>query len=360
MKRFLSRKACLRATVLFVGSILWTGINVSYSQDTGGGGLYGLGITDDAAVTFTWKANSEPDLGGYKLYVGTVPGYYAGFIDVGRATSFRVSDLVRGMPYYFALTAYNSSGLESDFTPELTATIPFVTGGGISAVPGAPTNGLVNELTNTTPALVETTNAPPYFDPLPDIVISQDTTNQSVLLLGLTSGADSEADLLISATSSVPELIPNPEVSYSEADATAVLMLAPITGATGSAAITVNVSDGLPGNNFSRTFNVTVEPFNSPPQISGILDLLISKNRATEPIPFTVVDAETQRADLQVTATSSNPEVVPASGLIVTSSGLTSSLVIDPSNGRTGVSTVTITVSDGTASTSTSFLVTIF
>lgn len=74
-------------------------------------------------VTVSWDANSETDLGGYNIYVGESSTVYTGVVDVGNATSFSWSNLEVGRTYYFAVTAYDLSGNESDFSDEVNATL---------------------------------------------------------------------------------------------------------------------------------------------------------------------------------------------------------------------------------------------
>ncbi len=75
------------------------------------------------SVSLTWNPNTEPDLAGYKLYMGTSPGSYSQIFDVGHVTSYTVSTLVLGETYYFALTAYDIYANESGFSTELSTTI---------------------------------------------------------------------------------------------------------------------------------------------------------------------------------------------------------------------------------------------
>jgi hypothetical protein len=77
-------------------------------------------------VTLAWDANSESDLAGYKVYVGLKSLSYDQVIDVGNHTSWVVSELEEGRTYYFAVTAYNASNLESDFSNEVTTTLSAV------------------------------------------------------------------------------------------------------------------------------------------------------------------------------------------------------------------------------------------
>jgi hypothetical protein len=77
--------------------------------------------TTVAQVALTWDPNTEPDLAGYKLYVGTASGVYTTTIDVGNMTTHTVAGLQPGATYYFVVTAYNTSGLESGFSNEVSA-----------------------------------------------------------------------------------------------------------------------------------------------------------------------------------------------------------------------------------------------
>lgn len=71
-------------------------------------------------VRLAWDPNSEPDLGGYIVYYGVASRVYTNAINVGNVTTNTVTGLVQGVLYYFAVTAYNTNGLESDFSDEVT------------------------------------------------------------------------------------------------------------------------------------------------------------------------------------------------------------------------------------------------
>ncbi len=59
---------------------------------------------------------------GYKIYYGTSSGNYANVIDVGDVTSISIDalSLDKGKSYYLAITAYDESGNESEFSREFT------------------------------------------------------------------------------------------------------------------------------------------------------------------------------------------------------------------------------------------------
>jgi hypothetical protein len=75
-----------------------------------------------ADVSLAWDASASPDVTGYKVYVGTASRTYGAPISVGNQTSYTVTNLSAGT-YYFAVTAVNANGDESDYSNEVTTTI---------------------------------------------------------------------------------------------------------------------------------------------------------------------------------------------------------------------------------------------
>jgi subtilisin-like proprotein convertase family protein len=84
-------------------------------------GLRLIGYTS-SSLGLTWSANSERDLGGYKVYCGTSSGHYGDPIDVGKVTTYVLTGLTRGETYYVAVTAYDRSKNESATSDELIGT----------------------------------------------------------------------------------------------------------------------------------------------------------------------------------------------------------------------------------------------
>ena len=68
-----------------------------------------------------WDRNSEPNVAGYRVYSGTAPRSYAAVIDVGDVTA-QTNDYALGT-HFLAVTAYDTDGLESEFSEELTLLI---------------------------------------------------------------------------------------------------------------------------------------------------------------------------------------------------------------------------------------------
>jgi hypothetical protein len=75
-----------------------------------------------ADVTVAWIANTETDLAGYKVYIGTASGTYGVPITISTQTTYTITGLAAGTTYYVAVTAYNTTGLESGFSNEISTT----------------------------------------------------------------------------------------------------------------------------------------------------------------------------------------------------------------------------------------------
>ncbi len=79
------------------------------------------GASPAAALTVSlqWRPSEEADVAGYKLYFGNESYTYSGNVDVGNVTSYTLTGLDEGKVHYFAATAYNRSGVESEFSNQV-------------------------------------------------------------------------------------------------------------------------------------------------------------------------------------------------------------------------------------------------
>jgi hypothetical protein len=76
------------------------------------------------SLTLAWDPSGDPSVVGYRLYQGTASQAYTSVTDSGNQTSVAIGRLVPGVTYYFAVTAYDNSGLESTFSGEISYTVP--------------------------------------------------------------------------------------------------------------------------------------------------------------------------------------------------------------------------------------------
>jgi hypothetical protein len=79
--------------------------------------------SSSSTASLTWSPDTLTNLVGYKVYVGTSSGVYSSAVNVGNVTTYAVTNLGIGTTYYFAVSAFNSSGIESGFSNEVSKSI---------------------------------------------------------------------------------------------------------------------------------------------------------------------------------------------------------------------------------------------
>jgi hypothetical protein len=77
-----------------------------------------------ASVVLAWDASPSPDVNRYRVYWGGNSRNYTNWVEVSNQTTATVSNLVPTGTYYFAATALNIQGLESDFSNEVSYMVP--------------------------------------------------------------------------------------------------------------------------------------------------------------------------------------------------------------------------------------------
>jgi fibronectin type 3 domain-containing protein len=79
--------------------------------------------TTTGSASLSWTADTEPDLAGYKVYIGTQSGLYNPPITLGTATTYSATNLASGKTYYFCVSAFDSAGNESPCSAEVSKSI---------------------------------------------------------------------------------------------------------------------------------------------------------------------------------------------------------------------------------------------
>ena len=99
------------------------------------------------SLTLAWDPSTDPSVVGYRLYQGTESQVYTNVLNMNDSVSALIGGLVPGVTYYFAVTAYDETGLESAFSGEISYTVPTS-----SVIPPAagPTMGMTRNLFNQT------------------------------------------------------------------------------------------------------------------------------------------------------------------------------------------------------------------
>jgi hypothetical protein len=106
------------------------------------------------------------------------------------------------------------------------------------------------------------------------------------------------------------------------------------------------------------TVNVTVNP-DTAPTIGTVANQVVAVGATTAAIAVTVGDAETPVGSLVLSATSSNPALVPAADIVLGGSGANRTITVGTATGPVATATITLTVDDTVGmTTTTSFTVT--
>ena len=166
---------------------------------------------------------------------------------------------------------------------------------------------------------------------------------------------DSESDptaLTVATDSTNTTLVPLSGIAINDWDGTnRTVTVTPATGEQGKSLITLTVSDGV--NTGDSSFVVTV----GAPIISAIPNQIAVANAAIPSIAFTVTDAESDT--LTPSASSSNPNLLKSENITINGTGSSRTLTLVPEANTNGVTTVTLSFTDGFTTTSRTFALTV-
>ena len=200
-------------------------------------------------------------------------------------------------------------------------------------------------------------NHPPSITDLPDHTLLRDTVLGPVPF----TVSDLEtpgANLLVTASSSNTNVVAKSGLLLGGTGTNRTLTVTPAAGQVGTTTITLTVQDGT--GTASDSFQLTVSSgANTAPTVSGLTDRSLVQDETLGPIPFVVGDNETPASALTVAGRSSNPGLLLDAGITLAGSGANRTLSATPLPGRTGITTVTVTVGDGQLFATNSFLVTV-
>jgi hypothetical protein len=172
--------------------------------------------------------------------------------------------------------------------------------------------------------------------------------------------AETPGALTVSAASTNLTLLPLANIALNGSGASRTVALTPVAAQTGVATVTLTVTDEG-GKTGATSFTFTVAgpvAGNTPPVIQGVADETIVAGVGAKygPMSLVVQDAQSSESALVLTKSSSNPALVPVSGIVFGGQNFGRTLTVTPVAGATGRATITLGVSDGVNTTSTSFV----
>lgn len=197
-------------------------------------------------------------------------------------------------------------------------------------------------------------NIPPTISAIADQALLENGTS-SAIPFQIGDLETHAQNLTIAVASDNAALLSTDGVSLQGNGGSRTLTLKPNAGQSGTARVTVTVSDGALET--STSFNLVVSHINRAPEISMVPDQFMTENSVSGPIAFTVSDLETPVGQLEIVASSTNTALISTNGITIQGTGATRSLTLQPEPNKSGITWITITVSDGSLSASTSFAV---
>jgi subtilisin-like proprotein convertase family protein len=193
------------------------------------------------------------------------------------------------------------------------------------------------------------TTTAPTISGIPDQIIPEDTTR--TVDFTVADGDTAASSLTVTADVFVDDRGRLLTASVSGSGTNRTITLTPTPNANGTTQVTVSVTDGTSTN--STSFNVVITPVNDAPVIVGLSNTNTPANIRLR-LPFTVSDVETPTSGIALDISNSNSSVGTAT--LDTSSGSPAVVFSPVAQGNT---TVTVTASDGTITTTNSFVVTV-
>ncbi len=213
-----------------------------------------------------------------------------------------------------------------------------------------------NVFSRTFTVTVNPVNDPPVISTIGEQATNEDTAS-GVIAFTVGDVETPAGGLSITATSSNQALVPNANLVVGGIVSNRTVTATPIANQSGTATITVTVSDGT--NNVNSLFVLVVNPVNDAPVISDIANQSTLEDTPTGAIVFTIGDVDNAAAGLMVSGLSSNPTLVPNASIQFGGSVSNRTVTITPVTNQTGTATITISVSDGAATATDTFVLTV-
>lgn len=270
------------------------------------GGIADGGVDTSATQFFTITVNSVNDVPSFTVGtnqtvpfnspVQSVAGWATSLStgptnEAGQTLSFNVTS--NSNPTLFSSAPAIASNGDLTYTPAVgvagTATITLIVmDNGSTANGGVDTSATQTFTITILPAPV---NNLPTISSIGTVVISEDAALQTVNFNGVTAGGESQ-EMIVTAFSSNPSVIPNPNVAYLTPETTGSLSFAPVANANGDATVTVTVRDagldnilGNADDGLTATqFTFTVTSVNDAPSFTAGSSLTVIEDAGLQTI----------------------------------------------------------------------------
>jgi VCBS repeat-containing protein len=154
------------------------------------------------------------------------------------------------------------------------------------------------------------------------------------------------------STTAGASIVPSSNISIAGTNVTVV----PLTNATGAA--TIQLVGKAPGSTNTVSFRVDFNAVNDAPTIAPISDVTINEDASTN-VVLTLDDVDDNVNTLDVDVLSGNTALIDLDAGDISGNGASRTLALAPITNQYGTATITVRVTDGQLTNSTSFLLTV-
>ncbi len=351
------------------------------------GGTANGGVDTSVIKTFTITVNTVNNKPGFTAVNPAAVNEDPGIQTVNGWATFYPNDSNHSDSYESVQTAtYTVSNISNpslfssapaiDSTGKLTYT-PAANANGTSTFDvtvkdngGTANGGVDTSVIKTFTITVNTVNNKPGFTAVNPAAVNEDpgiqTVNGWATFYPNDSNHSDSYESVQTATYTVSN-ISNPSLfsSAPAIDSAGKLIYTPAANANGTSTFDVTVKDnggianGGIDTSIIKTFTININSENDLPTISDITDKNTNEDTSTSAVNFTVGDLETAAGSLTVTAISSNTVLLPNGNISLGGSGSNRTITLTPADNQNGITTLTVTVSDGTDTASDTFTLTV-
>jgi hypothetical protein len=198
-----------------------------------------------------------------------------------------------------------------------------------------------------------TPDSPPVFTDITQQTIDEDTSLSTFITIN--DYQTNTCDLMLTFISSDETLVSANTISYTCMSDNYYFLLTPVENQNGLATITI-IAEDSGGLTASTAFDLVVSAVNDIPQFSTINAQSVNEGESIQ-VSFTAQDTES--STLSVTVISADQTLISNNNLTLTNDGDLYTLTVTPNTYQVGQTEITISVSDGTDSTSVTFSTTV-
>lgn len=193
-------------------------------------------------------------------------------------------------------------------------------------------------------ATVLPVNDPPTLTAIEDQITQEDTPVPPITIR-VTDRESEAADIQLSAICNDPTLVSEAGLEFSQTEAGRLLWIRPLPDRSGSASITVTAQDP-DGGTTSLSFLLTVQAVDDAPRVDVVTEVSAALGTPLAGVEVRVSDLESGPETLRLSATSSNPALIPPDGVHLEGTGGVRTLLLTPLPERFGESRLSLRVED--------------